>query len=55
VDFDKFRETFKAVGLYWLLINQPPLVTSVASAAGNRHVIAETWQRPECQVSRLVH
>jgi two-component system response regulator len=24
VDFAQFRETIKAVGLYWLLINQPP-------------------------------
>jgi two-component system, response regulator len=24
VDFDQFRETVKNVGLYWLLINQPP-------------------------------
>jgi CheY-like chemotaxis protein len=25
VDFDQFRETVKNVGLYWLLINQPPV------------------------------
>ncbi len=25
VDFDQFRETVKTVGLYWLLINQPPV------------------------------
>ena len=25
VDFAQFRETIKAVGLYWLLINQPPM------------------------------
>ncbi len=25
VDFDKFRETVKSVGLYWLIINQPPV------------------------------
>jgi two-component system response regulator len=24
VDFDQFRETVKQLGLYWLLINQPP-------------------------------
>jgi CheY-like chemotaxis protein len=24
VDFDKFRETVKQLGLYWLLVNQPP-------------------------------
>ncbi len=26
VDFDQFRQTVKSVGLYWLLINQPPVV-----------------------------
>ena len=26
VDFDQFRETVKTVGLYWLVINQPPVV-----------------------------
>jgi two-component system, response regulator len=25
VDFDQFRETVKTIGLYWLLINQPPV------------------------------
>ncbi|MGB9071658.1 MAG: response regulator [Terriglobales bacterium] len=25
VDFDQFRDTVKNVGLYWLLINQPPV------------------------------
>lgn len=25
VDFDQFRETVKNVGLYWLVINQPPV------------------------------
>jgi CheY-like chemotaxis protein len=25
VDFDQFRETVKQVGLFWLLVNQPPL------------------------------
>ena len=24
VDFDKFRETVKHLGLYWLLVNEPP-------------------------------
>lgn len=24
VDFDQFRETVKQVGLYWLLVNEPP-------------------------------
>jgi two-component system response regulator len=26
VDFEKFRETVKSVGLYWLVINQAPVV-----------------------------
>jgi two-component system, response regulator len=26
VDFDQFRETIKAVGLYWLVTNQPPVM-----------------------------
>lgn len=26
VDFDQFRDTVKNVGLYWLLINQPPVL-----------------------------
>jgi two-component system response regulator len=25
VDFDQFRETVKTAGLYWLVINQPPV------------------------------
>jgi CheY-like chemotaxis protein len=29
VDFDQFRETVKNVGLYWLVINQPPPVSGV--------------------------
>ena len=24
VDFDQFRETIKTLGLYWLVVNQPP-------------------------------
>jgi two-component system response regulator len=28
VDFEQFRETVKTVGLYWLVINQPPVVES---------------------------
>lgn len=33
VDFEQFRDVIKNVGLYWLVINQPPLATSFASAA----------------------
>ena len=28
VDFDQFRETVKNVGLYWLVINQAPVLAS---------------------------
>jgi CheY-like chemotaxis protein len=34
VDFDQFRNTVKTAGFYWLLINQAPVVTSVATNAG---------------------
>ena len=30
VDFDQFRETVKNVGLYWLVINQPPVPDAAA-------------------------
>ena len=33
VDFDQFRETVKTVGLYWLLINQAPVASSLSQAA----------------------
>jgi two-component system response regulator len=31
VDFDQFRDTVKNVGLYWLLINQPPVADAPAN------------------------
>jgi CheY-like chemotaxis protein len=36
VDFDEFRETIKAVGLYWLVVNQNPVgtVTTLAASGG---------------------
>lgn len=34
VDFDQFRETVKALGMYWLVINQLPLSNGAAQAAG---------------------
>jgi CheY-like chemotaxis protein len=34
VDFDRFRETVKNVGLYWLVINQAVPVNGVHVAAG---------------------
>lgn len=33
VDFERFRETVKTVGLYWLVVNQPPAF-AVQSAKG---------------------
>ena len=33
VDFEQFRETIKAVGLYWLVVNQNPVGTGIALAA----------------------
>src|ERR1700690_748557 len=33
VDFDQFRETVKAVGLYWLVINQPVPVNGMYGLA----------------------
>ena len=38
VDFEQFRETVKSVGLYWLVINQPPVVVEDAQhLAGLAH------------------
>jgi two-component system, response regulator len=34
VDFEQFREIVKTAGLYWLVINQPPLAKTVAQSAG---------------------
>jgi two-component system response regulator len=37
VDFEKFRETIKTIGLYWLVINQIPVSNGLAHAAsGNQ-------------------
>ena len=33
VDFDQFRETVKTVGMYWLLINQPPVINGLPHIA----------------------
>jgi CheY-like chemotaxis protein len=33
VDFDQFRETVKNVGLYWLVINEPPVMDGVSQTA----------------------
>jgi CheY-like chemotaxis protein len=32
VDFDKFRETVRQLGWYWLLMNQPPVAAASTSA-----------------------
>jgi two-component system response regulator len=37
VDFDQFRETVKSVGLYWLVINQPPVEEDSQRLAGTAH------------------
>jgi len=37
VDFDQFRETVKAVGLYWLVTNQPPVMEDSRHLAGLAH------------------
>ena len=34
VDFDQFRETVKNVGLYWVVINQPPVAKDSQELAG---------------------
>ncbi|MGZ4732413.1 MAG: response regulator [Terriglobales bacterium] len=33
VDFDQFREIVKTVGMYWLVINQPPVLENVSHPA----------------------
>jgi two-component system response regulator len=33
VDFDQFRKTVKSVGMYWLLINQPPVFERLSRPA----------------------
>ncbi len=35
VDFQQFRDTVKNVGLYWLVINEPPLLQPVGQAASH--------------------
>jgi two-component system response regulator len=35
VDFEQFRDTIKNVGLYWLVINQFPVVNGVSQAASS--------------------
>jgi DNA-binding response OmpR family regulator len=37
VDFEQFRDTVKTVGLYWLVINQPPVAEDSRQLAGKAH------------------
>ena len=37
VDFEQFRDTIKNVGLYWLVINQLPVVNTLAQAASTKN------------------
>jgi len=37
VDFEKFRSTLKSVGLYWLIINQPPVAQNSLPVADADH------------------
>jgi hypothetical protein len=32
VDFDQFRSTEKSLGMYWLMVNQPPLAGVIQTA-----------------------
>jgi two-component system, response regulator len=34
VDFNQFRQTVKSVGMYWLVINQPPVVQASPARGG---------------------
>jgi two-component system, response regulator len=36
VDFDQFRDIVKTAGLYWLVINQPPVANSAGAATQSR-------------------
>jgi two-component system, response regulator len=37
VDFDQFRTTVKTLGMYWLVVNQPPLNQEVLPPVGSSH------------------
>jgi CheY-like chemotaxis protein len=37
VNFDQFRDTVNTIGLYWLVINQPPLVEHSKALTGAAH------------------
>lgn len=38
VDFDQFRETVKQVGLYWVVVNQPPIGKNAVLVDGPGYV-----------------
>jgi two-component system, response regulator len=37
VDFEQFRTTVKTLGMYWLVVNQPPLNQEALRLAGQSH------------------
>jgi two-component system, response regulator len=37
VDFEQFRNTVKTLGMYWLVVNQPPLNHEVLRPVGSSH------------------
>jgi two-component system, response regulator len=37
VDFDQFRNTVKTLGMYWLVVNQPPLNQEALRPVGSSH------------------
>jgi CheY-like chemotaxis protein len=37
VDFEQFRNTMKTLGMYWIVVNQPPVNNSVREVTGQGH------------------
>ncbi len=37
VDFDQFRNTVKTLGMYWMVVNQPPVNNGVPEITGQGH------------------
>jgi two-component system response regulator len=44
VDFEQFRKTVKTIGLYWLVINQPPVVAEV-KVEDSKHLTGQANDR----------
>ena len=44
VDFDKFVETVQTLGLYWLLLNEPPVAASSAHRRGGFRPVTRPLQ-----------